>query len=106
MGIQPRTAIGQKANLDVLMLVVDGRQLGHSIGTTVGECADIMERYGAVQAINLDGGASSIMYYNNHPVTIPQFDTMLEDGFQISLWLRTNNQIETGEILIDKWTGQ
>ena len=70
-GIQPRTAIGQKANLDVLMLVVDGRQLGHSIGTTVGECANIMERYGAVQAINLDGGASSIMYYNNHPVTIP-----------------------------------
>lgn len=75
-GIQPRTAIGQKANSEVLMLVVDGRQIGHSIGTTVGECANIMERYGAVQAINLDGGASSIMYYNNHPVTIPaiQYD--------------------------------
>jgi exopolysaccharide biosynthesis protein len=75
-GIQPRTAIGQKANLDVLMLVVDGRQIGHSIGTTVGECANIMERYGAVQSINLDGGASSIMYYNNHPVSIPaiQYD--------------------------------
>lgn len=70
-GIQPRTAIGQKANQDVLMLVIDGRQLNHSIGTTVGECAEIMERYGAVQACNLDGGASSIMYYNNHPVTIP-----------------------------------
>ncbi len=40
-------------------------------GVKVGECANIMERYGAVQAINLDGGASSIMYYNNHPVTIP-----------------------------------
>nr|WP_312576180.1 phosphodiester glycosidase family protein [Sedimentibacter sp.] len=70
-GIQPRTAIGQKANLEVLMLVIDGRQLNYSIGATVGECADIMERYGAVQACNLDGGASSIMYYNNHPVTIP-----------------------------------
>lgn len=70
-GIQPRTAIGQKANQDVLMLVIDGRQFNHSIGTTVGECAEIMERYGAVQACNLDGGASSIMYYNNHPVTIP-----------------------------------
>lgn len=70
-GIQPRTAIGQKTNLDVLMLVVDGRQIGHSIGITVGECANIMEKYGAVQSINLDGGASSIMYYNNHPVTIP-----------------------------------
>lgn len=70
-GIQPRTAIGQKANMDVLMLVIDGRQLNHSIGATVGDCADIMERYNAVQACNLDGGASSIMYYNNHPVTIP-----------------------------------
>lgn len=70
-GIQPRTAIGQKANQEVLMLVIDGRQLNHSIGATVGECAEIMERYGAVQACNLDGGASSIMYYNNHPVTVP-----------------------------------
>lgn len=70
-GIQPRTAVGQKANQDILMLVIDGRQLNYSIGTTVGECADIMERYGAVQACNLDGGASSIMYYNAHPVTKP-----------------------------------
>lgn len=70
-GIQPRTAVGQKANLDVLMLVIDGRQINHSIGATVGDCADIMERYGAVQSCNLDGGCSSIMYYNNHPVTIP-----------------------------------
>lgn len=70
-GIQPRTAVGQKANQDLLMLVIDGRQLNHSIGTTVGECANILERYGAVQACNLDGGASSIMYYNNHPVTKP-----------------------------------
>lgn len=70
-GIQPRSAIGQKANQDVLMLVIDGRQINHSIGTTVGECAEILERYGAVQACNLDGGASSIMYYNNHPVTKP-----------------------------------
>lgn len=70
-GIQPRTALGQKANQDVLMLIIDGRQLNYSIGTTVGECADIMERYGAVQACNLDGGASSIMYYNDHPVTRP-----------------------------------
>lgn len=70
-GIQPRTAIGQKANMDVLMLVIDGRQLNHSIGATVGDCADIMERYDALQACNLDGGASSIMYYKDHPVTIP-----------------------------------
>jgi len=80
-GIQPRTVIGQKANLDVLMLVIDGRQLNHSIGTTVGECADIMERYSAVQACNLDGGASSIMYYNDHPVTIPSI------RYEVGRWI-------------------
>jgi exopolysaccharide biosynthesis protein len=53
------------------MLVIDGRQINHSIGATVGECADIMEKYGAVQACNLDGGCSSIMYYNGHPDTKP-----------------------------------
>lgn len=80
-GIQPRTAVGQKANLDVLMLVIDGRQINHSIGATVGECANIMERYGAVQACNLDGGASSIMYYNNHPVTIPSI------RYEVGRWI-------------------
>mgnify|MGYP001020455043 CR=1 FL=1 len=80
-GIQPRTALGQKANQDVLMLVVDGRQLKHSIGITVGECANIMERYDAVQACNLDGGASSIMYYNNHPVTIPSI------RYEVGRWI-------------------
>ncbi len=80
-GIQPRTSLGQKANQDVLMLVVDGRQLKHSIGITVGECANIMERYDAVQACNLDGGASSIMYYNNHPVTIPSI------RYEVGRWI-------------------
>ena len=70
-GISPRTAIGQTQNGQVLLLVVDGRQPGHSIGCTMGDLADVLLRYGAYQACNLDGGSSSIMYYNGRKITKP-----------------------------------
>lgn len=57
-GVQPRTAIGQTEEGTMLLLVVDGRAPGYSIGCTVGDCAEILGRYGAVQACNLDGGSS------------------------------------------------
>lgn len=70
-GIQPRTAIGQTQNGEVLLLIIDGRMPGYSVGCTVGELAEIMERYGAVQACNLDGGSSSILYYNGQEISKP-----------------------------------
>lgn len=69
MGIQPRTVIGQTLGGDVLMLVIDGRQIGYSLGTTVKECASILLNYHAYQAINMDGGSSSIMWYNGNYIT-------------------------------------
>lgn len=69
MGIQPRTAIGQAKNGDFLILVVDGRQIGYSLGCTVADCKDLLSKYGAYQAINLDGGSSSIMYYKGEKIT-------------------------------------
>ncbi len=70
-GISPRTAIGQTKNGQVLLLVVDGRQAGYSIGCTMGDLADILLDYKAYQACNLDGGSSSIMYYNGRKITRP-----------------------------------
>lgn len=70
-GIQPRSAIGQTKNGEVLMLIVDGRLPGYSIGCTIGEAAKILKRYGAVQACNLDGGSSSLMYYNGREISRP-----------------------------------
>ena len=69
-GIHPRTAIGQTEDGTVIMIVIDGRQ-DSSIGITVGELAEIFLKYGAVQAINLDGGSSSIMYFNGRKITSP-----------------------------------
>lgn len=70
-GIQPRSAIGQTKNGEVLLLIVDGRAPGYSIGCTVGEAAKILKRYGAYQACNLDGGSSSLMYYNGREISRP-----------------------------------
>lgn len=69
-GLQPRTAIGQAADKTVLMLVIDGRST-RSAGATVGDCKEILEEYGAVQACNLDGGSSAVMYYNGREITHP-----------------------------------
>lgn len=70
-GIQPRSVIGQTEKGEVLLLIVDGRAPGYSIGATLGQCADIMMTYQAVQACNLDGGSSSIMYYNGREISRP-----------------------------------
>lgn len=70
-GISPRTAIGQTKNGQVLIVVIDGRQVGYSIGCTMGDLADIMLKYGAYQSCNLDGGSSSIMYYNGREISRP-----------------------------------
>lgn len=61
-GINPRTAIGQRADGAMLLLVIDGRQSG-SLGASYLDVTRIMQKYGAVNAANLDGGSSSVMYY-------------------------------------------
>lgn len=69
-GIQPRTAIGQKKDGTILMLVIDGRQAG-SIGATLKNVQDIFLQYGAYNAFNLDGGASSTMLYDGKLINNP-----------------------------------
>ncbi len=68
-GIQPRTVIGQAEDGTFMILIVDGRQPGYSIGCTVGECAIILSNYKAYQAVNLDGGSSSVMWYGGSQIT-------------------------------------
>ena len=63
-GANPRTAIGQRADGTVLLLVTDGRGANGHLGATAADLIDIMEEYGAVNAANIDGGSSSSMYYD------------------------------------------
>jgi len=62
-GLNPRTAIGQRADGAMLLLVIDGRQT-NSVGATYADLVNIMLAYGAVNAANLDGGSSTLLYYN------------------------------------------
>ena len=59
-GRAPRTVFGVTAEGHYLLAVVDGRQ-PHSIGCTLQEMAEFMLQFGAVQAINFDGGGSSAL---------------------------------------------
>lgn len=63
-GANPRTAIGQRKDGSVLLLVTDGRGANGHLGATASDLIDIMEEYGAVNAANIDGGSSSSMYYD------------------------------------------
>ncbi len=68
-GLNPRTCIGQTADGSVLLLTIDGRQ-ATSIGATYEDCINILEEYGAVNAANLDGGSSTVMYYNGEVINV------------------------------------
>jgi exopolysaccharide biosynthesis protein len=60
--LHPRTLIGfsMKQNF-ILFAVVDGRQKGYSEGMAMRELALLMKSKGCDNAINLDGGGSSVM---------------------------------------------
>jgi len=73
---QPRTAVGITADGSMLLVVVDGRQPGYSVGMTLGELAELMNTLGARHAINLDGGGSSAMWLNGQRVNRPS------DGYE------------------------
>lgn len=66
-GLNPRTAIGQREDGAVLLLVIEGRQTS-SIGASYADLREIMLEYGAVNAANMDGGMSSSMAYRGDEI--------------------------------------
>ncbi len=62
-GLNPRTAIGQRADGAMLLLTIDGRQ-SNSLGASLADVRDVMLDFGAVNAANLDGGSSTNMMFN------------------------------------------
>ena len=90
-GLNPRTAIGQRSDGAMLLLVIDGRQV-ISIGATYMDLVEIFLEYGAVNACNLDGGSSSMMWYRDGYVNncasvigirpVPTTFVVLKEGVQ------------------------
>ena len=69
-GRNPRTAIGYTKDNSLIMLTADGRE-GASIGLTLVELANLMKKLGCVNAMNLDGGGSTVMYVKGKIVNKP-----------------------------------
>ncbi len=69
-GLNPRTAIGQRADGTIIFVTVDGRQ-ANSLGATFSDMIKIMSDYGAVNAASLDGGSSTQMVYNGKFLNTP-----------------------------------
>lgn len=70
-GKNPRTAIGYTKDNEMIMVAVDGRE-GSSVGMTLMQLARFMKSLGCVNAMNLDGGGSTVMYVNGQVVNKPQ----------------------------------
>ena len=91
-GVNPRTALGQRKDGALLLLVLDGRSI-NTLGATMEDICNVMLEYGAWNVGNLDGGSSSVMVYDgeivNHcasvtgPRMIPTAFIVLDGGNEI-----------------------
>ena len=78
----PRTVIGYTRDGVVYILVVDGRQVGHSVGMRLSELSEIMWAIGASEALNLDGGGSSTLVIRNQTSNALEVQNRLVDDVQ------------------------
>ena len=60
----PRSAVGQLADGRIILVTVDGRQPGYSVGMTNFELAQALVRLGAVTGMALDSGGSATMAFD------------------------------------------
>jgi hypothetical protein len=68
----PRTAVGfSRDKRTLVMVVVDGRQPGYSLGMNLSELGRFMLEQGCAEAMNLDGGGSSTMVVNGEVINRP-----------------------------------
>lgn len=94
----PRTAVGfDPAGNTLWLVVVDGRQLPRSAGMSLAELAELFLALGAVEALNLDGGGSSVMTLAGQMVSSPS-DAAGERPVGNSLWVvRDGSACENGQ---------
>jgi hypothetical protein len=79
---QPRTLAGMRPDGTLLLVTVDGRLPGWSVGMTLPEAARLMRSLGARDALNLDGGGSTTMVVRGEVVNRPadRVERRVSDG--------------------------
>ena len=70
-GQQPRTAIGQRSDGIILLVTIEGRGANGSFGINYSDLADIFEKYGCINAANLDGGGSTTLVVEQRLINNP-----------------------------------
>ena len=91
-GTAPRSVIAQRKDGVVLFLIIEGRLPGYSIGATMNDVIDILLRYKAYNAANLDGGASSTMSIDGKLWNRPSAGGEYGGRTVSNAWIVTNKQ--------------
>ena len=91
-GIAPRSIIAQRKDGVVLILIIEGRLPGYSTGASMNDVIDILLRYKAYNAANLDGGASSTMSIEGKLWNRPSAGGEYGGRTVSNAWIVTNTQ--------------
>lgn len=94
-GYAPRSVIAQRRDGIVLLLSIEGRLPGYSIGASMNDVIEILLRYGAYNAANLDGGASATMAVNGKLYNRPSAGGEYGGRTVSNAWIVTNKSKKT-----------
>ena len=86
-GVANRTAIAQRKDGIVLFLVIDGRGADGSNGITIADMIPLLERYGAYNAANLDGGGSSTLVIDGELINNPRGYSYTGERYLPNAWI-------------------
>jgi exopolysaccharide biosynthesis protein len=84
-GKRPRTAIGQRQDGIVLMIVIDGKNMG--TGISMPDLTDLFIKYKAYNAANLDGGGSSTLVINKKLINSPAGWDYTGERWNVDAWI-------------------
>ncbi len=91
-GVAPRSIIAQRKDGVVLFLIIEGRLPGYSTGASMNDVIDVLLRYKAYNAANLDGGASSTMSIEGKLWNRPSAGAEYGGRTVSNAWIVTNKQ--------------
>lgn len=84
-GKRPRTAIGQRQDGIVLMIVIDGKSMG--TGISMPDLTNLFVKYKAYNAANLDGGGSSTLVINKKLINSPAGWDYTGERWNVDSWI-------------------
>ena len=101
-GVAPRSVIAQRKDGVVLFLIIEGRLPGYSTGASLNDVINILVKYKAYNAANLDGGASSTMSIEGKLWNKPSAGESYGGRTVSNAWIVTNKKGKPAQAPIKK----